>query len=290
MSSEPVWGGFVGGVGDGPDGEWLYRQEGRLYGPIATQALLDRIKHGQIPEGATIARDGSDDFVPFDEVPELKEDAAKAFALWNEHKKREAAKRATTAKRSITAVLVVVVLAAGGFFGTQWYLGEQQRKRVAYLAWQKQQEEAAKPPHNPEESGKLAQVEPDIDMDLIPLVSVTKHAKPKPSKAGHRTTAKDEATQGCQLDQAALMSSFRTAFPQIKSCVRAGQGSGLPSQLMLSFTIANDGKVSAFEMNEGAMKGQPFNECMKRAVTAVHYPKFAGERCNIDYPITIGKK
>lgn len=287
MSSEALWGGFDGGVGDGQDGQWLYRYEGRLYGPIATQALLDRIKHGQILESATVAREGSEEFVPFDEVPELKEEAAKAFALWNEHKKRESAKRAALAKRNILIGTVVLVLALGGYFGTQWYVGNQQRKRIAYLQWQREQEEAAKPPQNPQE--RVAQAEPDIDMDLIPLVSVTKHAKAKPVK-GHRTTATDEATQGCQLDQGALMSSFRTAFPQIKSCVRAGQSSGLPSQLMLSFTIANDGKVSAFEMNEGEMKGQPFNECMKRAVTGVHYPKFAGERCNIDYPISIGAK
>ncbi len=98
----------------------------------------------------------------------------------------------------------------------------------------------------------------------------------------------DEGPQGCQLEQGAIMSGFRGAFPQIKACVKAG--SDLPEQLMLSFTIANDGKVTTFEMNDGAMKGTPFNECMKHAVMAVHYPTFPGERCNIDYPITIGRK
>jgi hypothetical protein len=159
---------------------------------------------------------------------------------------------------------------------------------VAYLAWQRQQEEAAKPPQNPAEAVKLAQAEPDIDMDLIPLVSVKKHAAKAPAHGHHQTAQSDEGPQGCQLEQGALMSSFRSAFPQIKSCVRSG--GDLPEQLMISFTIANDGKVVTFEMNDGAMKGQPFNECMKRAVTAVHYPKFAGERCNIDYPISIGRK
>ena len=48
--------------------------------------------------------------------------------------------------------------------------------------------------------------------------------------------------------------------------------------------------VTSFEMNEGAMKGTSFNDCMKRTVMNVHYPKFTGERCNIDYPISIGRK
>ena len=64
MEEESLLGDF-GGFGDEGETEaWLYRHDGRLYGPLSTEALIERVETGQVPMTATVARDGFDDFSP----------------------------------------------------------------------------------------------------------------------------------------------------------------------------------------------------------------------------------
>lgn len=302
--ADDVFGSFSG---HGRSRDWLYRKDGRLYGPLPTQVLLDKVRAGEIDGKTLLAPDGSDEFLPYDSYDDLKDEIPKALAQFDLRQKREATRRRAAIKQRLVAlaVLVVASLIGGGVYaGAQWYRAEQ-HKRALELA-EEQREEAARQKKLAddrkarEERERLEQeqknkerlasaTEPEIDLDMVPLVSVKK--KSKTTTPGKKAPV-EEGTEGCQLDQGELVSHFRTAFPLLKMCIKDQQkrGGDLPETVNMSFTIANAGNVSGFDMDDSGIKSGPFFDCMKKAVSGVKYPKFPGERCNVDYPITIGKK
>lgn len=306
--ADDVW-GSTGGRG-GRQREWLYRQNGRLYGPLGTNAVIDKIRSGELPGTLTVAPDGSDDFRPLDSFEDFRDEVPKALAQLELKRQRDATKKRAEFKQRLTiAVVLIFALGLGGgvYAGTQWYRAEQQRKAIARAeeerldaerkakqakeAKERKEAEAKAEAERQSQADKkaVANADPEIDLELLPLVSVKKKAKPVP---GSKRPPVEEGTEGCQLDQGELVASFRSSFPQLKMCIKEQQkrGESLPETVNLSFTIANAGNVAAFDMADSGIKSGPFFDCMKKAVTAVRYKKFPGERCNVDYPITIGKK
>lgn len=278
-------------------GSWLYQFGGNLYGPVSTDQLLERVRNGAINEQAVVCQDGHDDFVPLLDHPSLKAAVEKALEQAEELRQKKAAQKKKQTNMLVVVVVVgvaVVGAVGGGIYG---YREWKHSQAVKAANEKREAEEKARREREEEEQKKQAQLaalnDLEIDMELLPLVSV--------SSSGNKTKKKkrivggkevDEGPQGCQLDQASMVATFRTAFPQIKGCIRdqSSRGGSLPEQIMLAFTIANNGSVSSFEIEDRNLRSGPFADCVKRNVTALHFQKFPGERCNIEYPITIGKK
>lgn len=278
------------------NGAWLYQHVGSLYGPVSTDVLLERIRNGSLTTATVVCEDGHDDFVPILQHPTLKAAAEKAFEQAEVLKEKQTAQKKKQQRMTLTMVMVALITAAaigGSYYGyREWKRAEAEdarRKRDADALTKKQKLEA-----EAKAQAELAQKNSDleVDMELLPLVSVNATVK-KPKKGKRGNTIVDEGPQGCQLDQASMVSTFRGSFPQIKSCVRdqaSRGGVNLPETLTLSFTIANTGGVVSFDTDDRNIRGSPFFDCLKKTVTNIHFQKFAGERCNIDYPITIGKR
>jgi hypothetical protein len=269
---------------------------GSLYGPVSTEVLLERIRNGSLTTATLVCEDGHDDFVPILQHPTLKAAAEKAFEQAEVLKEKQQVQRKKQQRMTLTMVAVALLCAVavgGGYYGfREWKRAEAdeaKRLRDEEILAKKQKADA-----EAKAKAELAQKnsELEVDMELLPLVSV--NATVKKQKKGKRGgSVVDEGPQGCQLDQASMVSTFRGSFPQIKSCVRdqaSRGGVNLPDTLTLTFTIANTGSVVSFETDDRNIRGTPFFDCLKKTVTNIHFQKFPGERCNIDYPITIGKR
>src|ERR1700690_3905319 len=101
MEEESLLGDF-GGFGDEGEGDaWLFRHDGRLYGPLSTEPRIERVKTGLVPSATTVARDRSHDFRPLEEITELKAEIEKALAHFAAQQKREAAQRRKAASRNV---------------------------------------------------------------------------------------------------------------------------------------------------------------------------------------------
>jgi hypothetical protein len=301
MSDSNAWGDLP--AFDRPSsGSWLYQHAGNLYGPLLTEVLLDRIRKGKLPESIVVCEDGRDDFVPITEHPVLKEEAQKAFIAAKALRARQAREQKEQVRKTVIFVLLGLFLIAasgGGYYGYRYLerqkAAEAQRRQAdadAMAAKKLQDEERKKRDAALALAAAAQKDDVDLDLDLLPLVSVTTKKKPPPGKRGKKASEVDEGPQGCQLDQGSITTTFRSGFGSIKSCVRdqSSRGEALPETLTLSFTISNNGTVASFETDNRSIRNGPFFDCLKRVVTGLHFPKFPGERCNIDYPITIGKK
>lgn len=265
---------------------------------MSTEALIEKIRTGNVSEDAQVAADGQDDFVPILEHPVLREKAKAAFSAAHAlaAKRLEQRRKQTRATMTVVAAAVLLgVVIAGGTFGYRHVQRQRQealiKKRLAEAA-----AVAAKAAEDKKRAEAMALQQADandveIDLELLPLVKLSS-PKPKGGKKGRVGQMVDEGPQGCQLDQAVIAGTIRGAFPQIKQCVRdqMARNDHLPEAITLSFVIANSGSVASFETDDRHVRSGPFFECLKRAMMGLHFKKFDGERCNVDYPITLGRK
>ncbi|MCC6807813.1 MAG: DUF4339 domain-containing protein [Deltaproteobacteria bacterium] len=274
-------------------GAWLYQHAGNLYGPVSTEILLERIRTGALNEDTVVCEDGHDDFVPLLQHPTLKAAVEKALEQAEAHRQKQAVQKKKQQRTTVVVGVLALVVAAGvggSVYGYRAWQGHQielaQKKQQAEDAAKRKRDEDLRKAEA-ELAAKNSEIE--VDLELLPLVSVSSNKKKVKGKKGHEV---EEGPQGCQLDQGSMVTTLRGAFPQIKGCIRdqSSKGAAMPEALTLSFTIANTGSVASFETDDRNVRTGPFFDCLKRAVTGLHFQKFAGERCNIDYPITIGKR
>jgi hypothetical protein len=120
VDAEPPPGDAARDDDDPTQGEWLFKQNDMVLGPVTAIVLVERIKQGELSADTPIARDGQP-FKPMKLVPLFRE----AYEAKLERKKREEEERAYNAAVSrarllkvvIFALIVLVPAAAGAVLG-----------------------------------------------------------------------------------------------------------------------------------------------------------------------------
>lgn len=277
------------------ESRWLYKLHGEVFGPVRSTELLERLYAGELDAESEIAPEDGD-FMALRRygafrahLPKVSEHLAAA---------REVAKAEAAATRARLLHRMKFVAAAGlagiaVFVVTRLVIRGYRSEQVAT-----QQEETLRNQYQSLLASVL--IEP-------PLIEIAEEPEPDPkSRPGKRpsrkrsrrsvarfsggSTVKSTGKPGSELSRQEIMGGVATVFGGFKRCIvkqMQRDRSSVPNQIVLTFTIGNDGTVKDPSLHDRFLRREPIAECMGGHIRSVRYRTFNGEVRNVDYPITI---
>jgi hypothetical protein len=292
---------------DATQGEWLFKQDDMVLGPVAAMVLVDRIKQGELTADTPIARDGQP-FKPMKLVPFfLEAHQAMLAKKRREEEEREFKAKVRNAKvaRVFLVLLIVLVPAGAGAFAGHTVMRLQ--------PWDKTAEWIAKAP-------------PLVDLPLRPIEVKKEEPKPeqvasadtpeqergepeeKGSGGGRRKVARPDRDKADDKGKAPeeekqtgpiaetltnqqAVAPLQNAKDALKACFKAELESNpdVPSPVVLSYTITEEGKATNVNLDNRELRGRPVVECVRKAMAGLRWPRFSGERKNVSVPFKLSK-
>ena len=324
--------GEGGSESDGDDdatkGEWLFKQDELVLGPVTSIVLVERIKKGELGGDTPIARDGAA-FRPMKLVRLFREawqaaEEEKRFAL-EERAHQSAIARARVLRVVVVLVLFIIPAAAAAAGARQlmiarpWDDSASWITRVPPMVDLPQKPLEAKPTTTTGAVAVAAATATDDDEedDERSPGAVRDPSRPKrpkkdrgasstaaaaansPAADGPSTTtptppeAAKPNTAGLpgELTNAQAVAPLKEIQGELKGCFKAEMDSNpdMPGSVVLSYTVTEDGKAINVELDSRALRGRPVVACVQKAVSTVRWPRFNGERKNVSVPFKLGK-
>jgi hypothetical protein len=300
---------------DATKGEWLFKQNDLVLGPVTAIVLVEKIKKGELDGDTPVARDG-DTFRPMKLVRLFRE----AWQATVEEKRlaaEERAWRAAATRAKIGRVFVLLLsfalpAAAAAVASRQimvlrpWDDTPMWIAKVPPLVDLPQRPPEVKKPDPPPQ---VADNTPppdaaDDDEDPTKPSDPTKPKKPKTPKSDKPDGGKDggSATTSTpepppppaaveSLTNAQAVAPLKEIQGDLKTCFKAEMESNpdMPAQVVLSYTITEDGKAINVNLDARELRGRPVVPCVQKAVSSLRWPRFSGERKNVSVPFKLGK-
>jgi hypothetical protein len=93
------------------------------------------------------------------------------------------------------------------------------------------------------------------------------------------------------LSNAQAVAPLKEIQGDLKGCFKAEMESNpdMPAQVVLSYTITEDGKAINVNLDARELRGRPVVPCVQKAVSGLRWPRFSGERKNVSVPFKLGK-
>jgi len=309
---------------DATKGEWLFKQNDLVLGPVTAIVLVEKIKKGELDGDTPVARDG-DTFRPMKLVRLFRE----AWQATVEEKRLAAEERAwqsavTRAKVGRVFVLLLsfaLPATAAAVASRQimilrpWDDTPTWIARVPPLVDLPQRPPEVKKPDPPPQvaAATTPDAAEDDDEDPTKPADPTKPKKPKtpkPDKGDGKDGGKDGGSAGASststststpeppppaavesLTNAQAVAPLKEIQGDLKTCFKAEMESNpdMPAQVVLTYTITEDGKAINVNLDARELRGRPVVPCVQKAVSSLRWPRFSGERKNVSVPFKLGK-
>lgn len=293
---------------DATRGDWLFKQDDLVLGPVTAIVLVDKIKKGELSGDTPIARDGAA-FRPMKLVRLFRE----AWQAIEEEKRLAAEERAfqgavTRARlgRVVVVLLMIAVPAAAAAVAA--------RQLMVLRPWDDTPVWVAKVPplvDLPQKPIEVKKVDPaavvasatpagDEDEPDDPSAprDPSRPRKPKvksgdPKNPTTTAATPEPATPAAveSLTNAQAVAPLKDIQGDLKTCFKAEIDSNpdMPAQVVLSYTITEEGKAINVNLDARELRGRPVVGCVQKAVGGVRWPRFTGERKNVSVPFKLGK-
>lgn len=314
---------------DATKGDWLFKQNDMVLGPVTAIVLVERIKAGEMSADTPIARDGQP-FKPMKLVALFRE----AHEATVERKKREAEERAfnsaVSRAKTMRALLLVVLFlgpAALGAVGGHVLMLKQ--------PWDKTGEWIAKAPPlvdlplKPPEVKKVEPVTPRDDNASVGNDDDKRVAlndkndrndrndrkgnkgnkkgddKKGDDKKGDDKKADDPGDKGADKGFVKELTNEQAVAPLKDPSVKGPLGGCFKAEIEanpdlfpdgaqsvvinLAYTITEDGRSANVAIQNRELRNRPVQDCVKKALSNARWPRFEGERKNVSVPFNIKK-
>jgi hypothetical protein len=324
---------------DPAEGEWLFRQNDTVLGPVSAAVLVDKIKKDELSSDTPIARDGQP-FKPM-KMFRLFREALGARADEKRYAAEERAWRsAVTRTRALRVVAMFVLFAApaaASVFGARkvfearpWDDTPTWLARVPPLVDLPQKPPEAKPTVPP--TGDTVASNTSSDQGTgnnvgngqasapgagnggaggkKPVGTGGTSGKPGDTKVATTTSGGDATPDPTDtgkdakpdpkpaggalpetLTNAQAIEPLKGAQADLKTCFKAEMESNpeIPAQVVLSYTVTEEGRAINVALDARELRGRPVVGCVQKAISALHWPRFTGERKNVSVPFKLGK-
>lgn len=302
--------------GDPSQGDWLFKQDDLVLGPVTAAVLVDKIKKGELSADTPIARDGQP-FRPMKLLPLFRE----AWMAAEEERRLAAFEKAhqgAVARARVLRVVVVLVLFAAPFAAA----AAGARALMVARPWDDTSDWIARVPplvdlpQKPPELKRDPVVDPGVDRKG-PVVADNSDdddddddqprdpKKPRVKKP-RKDTKDTKAVKGADdvkkdgdgggpvpesLTNSEAIAPLKGAQGQMKTCFKAEMESNpdMPAQVVLSYTITEEGKAINVNLDARELRGRPVIACVQKAISGLKWPRFSGERKNVSVPFKLGK-
>src|SRR6185312_5257873 len=304
MAAAPSLGVDVGTTG----GEWLFKQDDMLLGPVPAKVLVDKLYKGEITGTTPVAREGSDDFVPIETIDFFKVHAKKAQVKVQIDKDTTTQIAVQKKQRNLKlggfGVVGLLVLGAGAY-GAYWLAVHKPWRDAndadliaisveapAITLATKQSDEVA-----------IAIPEPSNANPAVPsshkATPTKRHNGSAPTpNAGPQTQTDDTDPDGMkatqQFDSAAISQLAQQKANTVYPCIKAEAVAHPPTDqvnLPLEFTVGNDGHVGKIWVdNHDFGEGTPLYTCLVKTLKTWNFPHYEGEQANVKLKFAWGPK
>jgi hypothetical protein len=321
---------------DAADGEWLFKHNELVLGPVGAAVLIDKIKKDELGSDTPIARDGQA-FEPMKAVRLFRE----AIGARDDEKRAAAEERAwraavarTRAARALLLVALFATPAAAAALGAHkvflarpWDDAPRWLVRVPPLVDLPQRPPEVKPAlPAPAASSPASSATPDGEgVDRTGDGPGPSTKKPPTfarvggpgggtggetgggtgrsgsgagivtaSKKGMAETGPGRGSAGGlpeTLTNAQAIEPLRGAQADLKACFKAEMEDNpdVPAQIVLSYTVTEAGRATNIALDARELRNRPVVACVQKAIGALQWPRFTGERKNVSVPFKLGK-
>ncbi|MBS2027086.1 MAG: AgmX/PglI C-terminal domain-containing protein [Deltaproteobacteria bacterium] len=288
-------------------GDWLFKQDDMLLGPVPAKVLVDKLYKGEITGRTFVAREGSDDFVPIETIDFFKVHAKKAQVKVQIDKDTTTQIAVQKKQRNLKLGgfgAVGLIVLAGGAYGAYWLAVNKPWRNAndADLITISVEAPAISLAAKPSDEVAIAIPEPSGTNPAVPAPPhkgvPTKHhgsTAPTPS-ASPQTDATDpdgmKATQ--QFDSATISQIAQQKANTVYPCIKAEAVAHPPTDqvnLPLEFTVGNDGRVGKVWVdNHDFGEGTPLYACLVKTLKTWSFPHYEGEQANVKLKFAWGPK
>jgi hypothetical protein len=276
-------------------GEWLFRRDGQVFGPVDSRALAAMLYRGEVGAGTAVsAGDGA--WAPLGEVPAFLLHVKRAEAglrvereITGERLLRARARRVRLFALGAAAVVLVAGAAGGATilaarraldtsplledFGAGIRIASAARVGI---------------------SGRGAEDEFEVPVDAPPAPGAPpqrRRARPGPAAAAAGGALDGGAIVAASFDprriQAVVGREQRTLAPCFRA--EAERSPGFRGEVPIEFAIGNDGRVARLWIDEPSLKEGPLRDCLLAALAGWRFDPFPGQRPTVSLAFGIGR-
>ena len=302
---------------DPTQGEWLFKQDELVLGPVSAIVLVEKIQKRELSADTPIARDGQ----PFRPMKLVRLFREAWLAVEQERRlaaEEKAYRRAMTRAR-VLGVFVVLALFAAPFAAA----AAGARALMVARPWDDTSYWIARVPPLVDLPQKLVEIrraegklpavadqggvaaDEDADEDQQPRDPSKPQIKkirmaasdPKnrgtevPKADGKKDPDKPAGTPPDTLTNAEAIAPLKGAQADMKACFKAEMESNpdMPALVVLSYTVTEEGKAININLDARELRGRPVVACVQTAINNLKWPRFTGERKNVSVPFKLGK-
>ncbi len=279
--------------------EWLFKDDGQVFGPITQDQLVELVQQGKVGAGTLVAAEDGE-WRPLGSVTgflvHLKKAEARARVEAEVTGSRRLARR-RTALQSAAAVLALVVLIGGAGVGA-WLLATKR-------PWEKRSKllddfgDGIAIGAVRVGGGPRAAAGPD---DEIAVPDVSSRQQDAPGRAAKRASGAAHAArpgasaQGgelvlAQYDPARIQAVVARRQGSLAPCLReeAQRSPDFAGEIPLEFAVGNDGKVAALWIDDPRFKSGALRDCVLGKLREWTFDSFPGERPVVSLVFRVGR-
>jgi len=272
-------------------GEWLFRRDGQVFGPIDSRALAAMLYRGEI-DGRTLVSTGEGSWRPVAEVAEFLVHAKKAKAALRVEREVTGARllRARRNRRRAVGIALFAVLIVAGAVGGALHLARRSRATSPLL----EDFGAGLRIASAARVGVTARATTEDEFE-VPLDAPTGNV-PAQRRRPARTPAAGGSVDGgelvaAQFDGRRIQAVVGREQRSLVPCFRdeAARSPDFRGDVPIEFTIGNDGRVGRIWIDEPRFRDGALRECLARALAGWRFDPFPGQRPTVSLAFGMGR-
>ncbi len=281
----------------GPTGDWLFKKDDQVFGPVPVKALLGMLYRGEIDGDTIIAPEGGS-YQPIGILPQFLVHVKKAEAAVRVEREVTGArklKQRRSAVRTVAGMVLGIAVLLGAAYGAYWLATVKPWQRRSALLEDfgngiaVASEAKVGGGHHLDDEVEVAVGGGETETPTHPAA---RHSRPVGSASSGRTGSTGSAWKDdtrVQYDIGDIKNVVSHQQRTLEPCLRseARRSPEFSGDIPLEFAIGNDGRVAQLWIDEPRFKHGELRDCMLRTLQTWHFKPFPGQRANVNLSFRI---
>jgi hypothetical protein len=276
-------------------GEWLFRRDGQVFGPVDSRALAAMLYRGEI-DGRTPVTAGDGTYTPLGEVPAFVLHVKKAAAGLRVEREVTGARALRARKNRVRMVVLglAALLLVGGAVGGALVVASRRASDTSPLLQDFGAGIRIASAARVGVSRRVAEDEFEVPADAHPAAGAQPQRR-RTRPAGPAAAASGSVEGGdlvaASFDPRKIQAVVGREQRNLAPCFRAEaeRSPEFRGDVPIEFAIGNDGKVAQLWIDEPRFKEGPLRDCLQKALGAWRFDPFPGQRPTVSLAFGIGR-
>jgi hypothetical protein len=280
-------------------GEWLFRRDGQVFGPVDSRALAAMLYRGEI-DGRTPVSAGDGAWAALGEVPIFVLHVKKAAAGLRVEREVTGARALRARKHRLRLVVlgVAALVLVGGAVGGALFVASRRASDTSPLLQDFGAGIRIASAARVGVSRRAVEDEFEVPADALPAPGGQPHAQKRRAKPASPAAAASAtgSVEGGELvaasfDPRKIQAVVGREQRSLAPCFRAeaDRSPEFRGEVPIEFAIGNDGRVAQLWIDEPRFKQGPLRDCLQKALGAWRFDPFPGQRPTVALAFGIGR-